>query len=387
MPMSQHRHAFHSFGFLNVLLMFLLTVGPLIGECHAASEGAQGTIVFINGDRLSGQLNDATSETLTFVGTVTGTLSIKWNLVKGIEFANQTMVVTSSSAKVTLTLASMKMVGTEFLLTTNTGDVNKIPSSEFVSINPGSTLSVQSSSAIPTPLGGWRGMFKMDDSLVGATQKKYDLGATLHMARPTKARTAFKHQVSDVTLQASFGESSKPGASPVRTALYEGILQQNIYLTDKSDWYAFGLANAYHNLSLGMHVEQSYGGGIGWDSYHNKHVYGFAADIRYINEDIYAPGRSLKLAASALSEHYSYTFPWPKKKPINFYERITFIPAFNESRAFQVRGIAAFDLPLTPKFSIGLQETDDYLRNAPAKTNQNYSKVQFNLKYSIGAPL
>lgn len=71
----------------------------------AASESAQATIVFIDGDRLSGQVSDVTNETFTFVGTVTGTLSIKWNLVKKVEFGNQAVVVTTSAAKFPSTLA------------------------------------------------------------------------------------------------------------------------------------------------------------------------------------------------------------------------------------------------------------------------------------------
>ncbi len=384
---------------LNLLLLGLLPFAMLVyffpvQACFAANEPSLDKVIFVNGDRLSGEFIEANHDTLTFAGSVTGTLSIRWNLVKRLELGKEAMAVTSqknpstgSVSKLTVLASSMEIVGADFLVTSDSGSVDKFPLAEFISAAPNSVSATPASSTLQGPLSGWRGMFQTQDSLVGATQKKYDLGATLHIARPTKEKTAFRHQVSDITLQASFGEAKKPGASPVRTVLYEAVMQQNVYLTNKSDWYGFGLANFYHNLSLGMNLEQAYGGGIGWDSYHEKHVYGFAADIRYVNEDIYAPGNSVRFAASALSEHYSYTFPWPKKKPINFYERITFIPAFNENRAFQVRGLTGLDLPLTPKLSIGLQQTDDYLRNAPANSNQNYSKVQLSIKYSFGAPL
>jgi hypothetical protein len=39
-----------------------------------------------------------------------------------------------------------------------------------------------------------------------------------------------------------------------------------------------------------MNVAQSYGGGIGWDGDHGQSSYTLAADVRYLNEDLYAPG-------------------------------------------------------------------------------------------------
>lgn len=349
---------------------------------------ADDTVLFKNGDRLSGKLVEATHDEVTFAGTSTGTISLQWKTIQRINLYRSSLAVTSKASssssalnKFTVNLDAIEVHESDLVLTqSGAGPTMTVPIVDFVSLDP---PGVRSGSI----LKGWRGMLQTQDSLTGATQKKYDVAGSLHVARPTQSKDAFSHQVTSVTLQADFGEASKPNASPVRTVLYQGILQQDVYLNDKGTAYLFGLSDFYHNLSLGMNFEQSYALGVGWNGHHKKHGLGFAGDVRYVGEDLYAPGTSLKLAASGLSEYYTYTFPWPKKKPISFYERVLFVPTFNQPRAYQARGTARLKLPLTPKFSVGLQENDDYLRNAPKGSNQNYSKVSFTLNYSIGAPL
>jgi Protein of unknown function, DUF481 len=355
----------------------------------------QDVVLFKNGDRLSGKLVEATHDGVTFAGAPTGTLSLQWNVIQRISLSQSSLALTSkansSSAapnKFTVNLDAIDVHESDLVLTqAGTGPSLTVSIVDFVSLNAPPPSAAAPRVQAASILYGWRGMLQTQDSLIGATQKKYDVAGTLHLARPTRSRNAFSHQVTSINLQADFGESSKPKASPVRTVLYQGLLQQSIYLNDKGSTYLFGFSDFYHNLSLGMNFEQSYGMGVGWDGHHKRHGFGFAGDIRYVGEDVYAPGVSLKLAASGLSEYYTYTFSWPKKKPVSFSERILFIPTFNQSRAYQARGVAQLQLPLTPKFSIGLQEYDDYLRNAPKGTNQNYSKVSLTLKYSIGAPL
>lgn len=375
--------------FLDFLLRSLLVAAGILTAGIPAK--SQDVVLFRNGDRLSGKLVEAAHDGVTFAGTATGTLSLQWNTIQRINLNQSSLAVTSkanssSSApnKFSASLDAIEVHDSNLaLIQSGKAPTLTVAIVDFISISPPSPSSTPPTSIVK----GWRGSLLLQDSLTGATQKKYDLAGSLHVARSTKSRDAFSHQVTSVDLQEDFGEASKPNASPVRTVLYEGILEHEVYLNDKGRAYLFGLGDFYHNLSLGMNFQQSYGLGVGWNGQHQRHRFGFVGDVRYVSEDIYAPGISLKLAASGLSEYYSYTFSWPKKKPISFDERLLFVPSFNQSKAYQARGTAGLRLPLTPKFSLGIREYDDYLRNSPKGTNQNYSKVSLTLNYSIGAPL
>jgi hypothetical protein len=71
--------------------------------------------------------------------------------------------------------------------------------------------------------------------------------------------------------------------------------------------------------------------------------------------------------------------------PIVFSEKLLLLPIVDHLNAIQSRGFGQIDVPLNSRFSVGVIEEDDYARNAPPKSKQNYSSTQFSLKYTFGA--
>jgi hypothetical protein len=345
-------------------------------------DSEQDTIEFINGDRLSGHLIKGSHGYVVFEGTLTGMLCVQWSNVKEIRLAHGELSIRKrSSDPAVLEYFS----GATAAISTNNSDVTVTTDKETTQV-----ALEQLQSAVPTTpsqtsfLQSWEGQLQSQSSVVVSTQHQYQLGGSLHLGRVTVAQTAFRHQATSVDLQASFGESKNASASPVKTELYEGILQHSVYITDRGEWRVFGLADFYHNLSLGMNFQQSYGAGIGRDWQYGSQLFGFATDVRFEGQYLYAPGHSENLGAIAVSQYYTVQILKIKNKPLSFAERTTFIPAFEDSHAFQARGLLKLTLPISPRFSIGLQESDDYLRNAPPASKQNYSNTQFTFTYIFG---
>jgi hypothetical protein len=369
-------------GIILVICLYLSLL-PLISAHPADSDPGHDTILFTNGDHLTGRFLGATSTSVEFEGKVTGTLSFDWSDIKEMELDGGTLNAAGKNAlekdtprNFVVTEASVENNGTELVFKQKSQEARKVPLDNLASVTP------------DTP-AHWRGLLQTQDSIVGATQKQYQLGGGLGVTRTTQDKHKFKRQVTSINLQAAYGESKKPDASPVITGLFDGSLQHNVYLQDTPSSgyggaYVFGLTDFYRNVSLGMNFQQTYGGGIGWDTQYGGSIFGFAADVRYIDEQVHSATNDLNLAGSGLSEHESLTLSFPKKHPFSIFERVTFIPTFNESRTYQARGIAGLDMPVSARLSLGVQFTDDYLRNAPAKTNQNYSKTALTLKYAIG---
>jgi hypothetical protein len=364
-------------------------------------------IFFANGDVTTGILVSAGEGGVVFEGNLTGSLAYQWSDITKIEISSRVVVrrklgANASNAAVTMLENPVIEVAGEKLQievdpnATQTG-ATSLQIAELVSLD----------SPIPeaaSPVSHWQGAIKSQDSVTRATQDQYQLGATLHASYETERQEAWEHQKVDLTAQANFSESSKPGASPVRTALYEGIAQYDLFTVGSdlasnfppryNSTYLLVISDWYHNLSLGMNLEQAYGVGYGWSrTLRGKpdsqgrillQTFGVSGDVRYIREKLYPPGGILDLAATDLSEHYSISIPWVTVKPLSLSERIQVIPAFNNSQALQVRGIAEFLLPLTKRLSIGPQLIDDYLRNAPPKTKQNYLQPQLSFTYLLG---
>ena len=220
----------------------------------------------------------------------------------------------------------------------------------------------------------------------------------MNAGHETNSEKKWEHQKDEYMLMASYGESKKPNASPVITQLYEAQLQHDFYLTntahDSNGDPRYGgsrffiVTDLYHNYSLGMKLEQAYGAGLAWgiqDSL-RRQTFNVGADLRYIDETFFGGAKRLGTPASAFTESYSYSLPQLKiKKALIFSESGTVIPAYNDSHALQVGGIVKITLPLSKSFSIGPMLTDDYLRNAPPKSKQNYLSMTLSLSYAIGA--
>lgn len=362
---------------------------------HGIAEGDAAlpdTVVFLNGDRLSGHLKQATRDSVSFAGLVTGDVSLKWKDIKALSLTSSVVSIANSQTPQGFPASGpvIEVTATNLCVRVKTQCLQTFLISQLISASV--VESVRPPVAPKSP--GANPYFKAvggtlkvsPESVIRATQKQIQLAGVFDLGLVTNSKDAFKHQATSIALEANYSDSRKPGGAAVITELYSGTIQQNFYITDtksENGPYLYGITNFYHNLSLGMNLAQSYGSGIGWDGDHGRSSYTLAADVRYLGEDLYSPGKPLSLAVAGLTEQYSYTFPW---HDINFYERILFLPAFNDSHAFQVRGTTGLDFPIRSNVSFDVDLLDDYIRNAPPKSLQNFAKVTFSFKYVIGAP-
>jgi hypothetical protein len=369
-----------------VALIFAMAILP--ARARAAVPGAQGTpsakatdfVIFKNGDRVTGRLVTASYESVTFHGNATGDLNLDWADIDHVTVTSTLSIHTSNTVKTAREEATITTASNERLVIDGTGKPVTINRQDLES-----TATPPKKSGAGGLLSGWGATLQSQNNLIRSTQKQTQLGATFHAGRQSDSQERFKHQTTAFNLQAIYNDSRKPSASAVITSLYSGGIQQNVYLTDTSKTYAYALGDAYHNSSLGLNVEQEYGGGIGWKGRTKRQTYGLSGDLRYLHEDLKAGTPSLDSAAFGATENYQYRFPWPKKgPPVVFVERILVLIPFSDSRAIQARGLAQINVPFNSKFSIGVQLIDDYLRNAPPTSKQNYSNTQYTLKYTFG---
>lgn len=340
---------------------------------------AKDSIAFKNGDRVTGKILGANADSVSFRGNVTGDLSLAWNDIDHLTVASAFSLHLTTKATNLPAGATVATLGNDSLKISGAGATFVI---KRVDIEATTT---PSDNGISAASSGWGGSLQSQNNLIHSTQKQVQLGATLHATHLTDSQTKFAHQMSTIDLQANYSDSTKPSASPVITSLYAGGLQHNVYLTDKGSTYVYGLAGAYHNSSLGLDVEQEYGGGLGWKGRYNRQLYGLLGDLRYMHEDLTSGIPGFGSPSLGASENYEFRFPWPKKgPPATFSERILFTLPFNETHALLNRGLTQLNIPVNTRLSFGVLFIDDYLRNAPKTSKQNYANTQFTFKYAFG---
>ncbi len=354
------------------------------------------TITFTNGDHLSGELKSASRDSLQFDGLVTGNVAVKWKDIKKLTLPSaKVWIVNSQNPNGFVANAPVIDVSLQGIcVQAESKVIQTFPLADLIVVTVIEHVSPQASPVLEgnhyfRAIGG--SLKLSPESIVRATQKQIQFAGDFDIGLVTSNDRAFKHQATNIALEANYSDSRKPGGAAVITELYSGKFQQNVYLIDSNHScesctgandgpYIFGVTDFYHNLSLGMNLAQSYGGGIGWDIDHGRGSYTLAADVRYLGEELYSPGKSLSLAAAGLTEQYSYTFPW---HDVTFEERILLIPTLTDSHAFQIRGTTGLDFPVSKNISFDADLLDDYVRNAPPLSLQNFAKVTFSLKYLI----
>jgi hypothetical protein len=378
-----HRPSSHSIRALFVTVLVSCLASAAFPERAGAGKGSD-VAIFVNGDRVTGKLTSATTVSVLFEGNTTGPLTLKWTDLDHIAVTG-TLQVSSAKSAVTQFGGNLRMGGSGLVLKDDRGQ-------ETFSAGLTAAPPPLPQPELPSPkalLHNWGGTLSSQNNLVRATQKKADLGATLHSGRDSTPTTKrwYGYENTQFDLQANYSDSVKPGGSPVITSLYKGQIEQAFNI-GASPVYVYGHAEAYHNSSLGLDVEQGYGAGVGWDGSTGGHSYGVSGDVRYWKEDVHAPGASFLSTAFGLTEYYTYKFPWPRNsQPIAFTEKILLLPIYDHANALQSRAFAQIDIPLNTRFSFGVMEQDDYARNAPHNSKQNYSSTQFTLKYSFGRKL
>jgi Protein of unknown function, DUF481 len=388
MKMKAYTEALHSFHRTRDFRFDILWVGFLMlmpGWQPVANAGAgDDTITFRNGDRISGRLKIATRHSVVFNGHVTGNVSLHWADIQELSLASGDMLIVSTQqpSGTLVTAPLIGVAGTELHIKASQ-EGQDIALQDLVSMSPPPTQ----------PAKGYfksaRGVLEFSpETLIRATQDQIALDGAFNLELETASEKAFEHQQTSVATEVNYMDSRKLDGAATISRLYSGILQQNIYLRNfdkeakfsQNGPYLYALANYYHNLSLGLKVAKSYGGGIGWDGDHGHSSYTLAADFRYIDEGFYGSAKSLSGPGASLIEQYAYTF---KRSGVKVGELVSFLPVFNNGAAYLVRATGSIAVPIDPHLSLGFVVADDYLANAPPKHLQNYVKYMFDLKYSF----
>ena len=253
---------------------------------------------------------------------------------------------------------------------------------------------------IPQPSPGgksvWRGKFETSSVLTIGTQTQETLSGRLALSyeRNPTMNDWVKHSFTAFEIEAAYGNSAKKGSPRTMTnqVWYAGLTHGFI----KSRTTIFPFAKLYHNFSQGMKLEQAYGVGIKHSfrpantlpnqSLGNqlKHNLVLGADVRALHESFGHLANPFSSAAMGVQLDDSYNAVLSPKLTLIFNEHFELVPAFRSAQAFQARAESSLSIPVTQRLSVGLTFNDFYVRNAPPKHRQNYSKTTLSFGYLLG---
>ena len=336
------------------------------------------TLVFTNGDKLTGKLQSASGGNVLFHSDMAGDLSIPFSKVKelrsGSEFvalraakpgkykAAATGNVTVQGDQVTLTPSKATGQGTaQTLATKDLGYLVDVPSyAKEVDQRPGFRT-------------GWTGNATAGFTLVRSTESSTTFNGTVHFVRqiPTVAYLPLNHRTT-LNVAETYGTNTSPVIPPTSPPTPPVVVQTSIFHTDgerdqyfSARLYALADASFDHNFASGLQAQQVYGIGVGWTPFEDaKQQLDLKADIHYEKQQFIltqstAPPTNTELVGSIFQENYRRNLPLK----VVVTEWANILPAWNDFVAYSANAYFGVALPLHKRLNISLSATDNYINN------------------------
>lgn len=363
----------------------------VLSLAQAPASGAD-TLIFSNGEQLTGSLEKADSSGITFKSPMVGEITVKWDNIKELK-SDKNFAVLDARTKLTrkdalavVPQGPVTVADKQISVATSSGP-KSIPTSD-ANLIVDATGFDKALNHPPGFLHGWVGAVGAGASLIRATQNSTTFTGNLALVRaiPTVSWLPPRNRTS-ISYNQAYGSNSQAvtvviGGIPqnstqtVKTNIFHADAERDEYFSPRI--YAFGLVAFDHNFSQLLDLQQAYGGGIGATILRSAlEQLDVRGDVHYEKQSflplppsiIAAPSQNL--IGSTFSETYLRHLP----RTILLNEFASISPAWNNTNAYSAHATAALIFPVYKGFAFNIGAADDYLNNAPLGSKKN--SVQF----------
>jgi len=344
-------------------------------------------LIFVDGEKLIGHLERATGESVVFKSDMAGEVTVEWSKIQELRSPGKFAVIpknvklrrkedTSNVPEGTIS-ASAKQV-----------EVTRTPEAAPQTVPPENLAEL-----VPLPdfekafqraglTEGWTGGATAGISLTEATQTDQTFTAAVNLVRAVpsenwldaRSRTIFDYNE-------AYSKLTQPGSPAVKTSLFHTDIEQDWYLSSRV--FVFGQAMFDHNVSQGLDLQQTYGGGIGLVVVKTaKQEFDFKAGADYIDQRFTMAGLNKKLVGSNFGETYVKKFA----HGILLNEQGGITPSWNNTNAYSAFAGAGLTFPVYHHFGLTVGALDDFLNDPPPAFKKNSFQFTLGATYSLRPP-
>ncbi len=379
------------------LLVLALSISPALAQDGSTQKPAAtpaptptDTLTFTNGDTLTGDLEQADADGVTFKSPVAGELTIKWDKIKEVKSDKQFAVLAKNQKLKRKTAAGVVPQGTLSIADSNvqvntSSGARTVPVKQTDAVVPAADFTKQVSGPSGF-LNGWNGLATAGVSLVRSAQNQTSFTGALSLVRaiptvewlPARNRTAidYNQAYGSTTQSATAGQTSLT----VKTNIFHADAERDEYISGRV--YYFGAVAFDHNFSQGLDLQQQYGGGIGWTAYKSAiQELDLKADIHYQKQHFFdsVANPDQNLVGSTFGETYTRVLP----RKIALDEFAAFTESWNNTDAYSSHVGANLTFPVYKGLGFNVGAIDDYLNTAPVGFNKNSFQFSTGLSYTI----
>lgn len=381
--------------FCRVAFYFAL-VGLSVLRCWAEEKPAPqlDTIVFVNGDQLTGVLLRSVGDKLVFKSDVVGEVTVPLAKIKEMR-SSGSFAVLRKDVRVhrgDLRSGTLSVTGGNVIVQSPLAPPEIIPVKEVGYILDQQTVDRE----VERKAGiwyGWSGTVSGGATIVQSTQygRTFNVGVSLARTVPTVAYLRARNRTL-VSLQETYGKLTTPAVplgaldangnpipdSVVKTSIFHGGLERDQYFTQR--FYALATTAFDHNYAQGLELQSTYGGGIGWTPKSTpKQQLDVKADVHYTKEEFQTPSSNLDLFGSSLSETYKLALP----RKMILTQALALLPAWNNLDAYAANGNVALAVPVLKRLAMSLSAADSFLNNPSYGYKKNSFQFVTGITYSL----
>ena len=355
----------------------------LVPAALAQVDKTPDTLIFSNGEQLTGELERANGDGITFKSPMAGEITVKWANVKQLR-SDKNFAILTKDEKLTRQRASavvpqgtITVEDKQLTVATTTGP-RMIPLADTNLLVDAASFD-KAINHPPSLFHGWGGTAIAGASLVRATQNATSFTGAISLVRttpqvawlPPRSRTSLDYNQ-------AYGTVSQANTATLKTNIFHAEAERDEYFTPRL--FFFGAATFDHNFAQSLQLQQAYGGGVGISVLHNAiRQLDFKADAHYEKQAFFNPASNQNLFGSTFSEKYLYFLP----KGLVFNEFASISPAWNNTNAYSAHANASLGFPVYRGIGFNLGAVDDYLNNAPAGFKKNSTQFTTGITYTV----
>ncbi|MBV8897875.1 MAG: DUF481 domain-containing protein [Acidobacteriaceae bacterium] len=338
-----------------------------------------------DGEKFVGHLVSAKGASVVFKSDVAGQVTIDWSKIQELHTVERFAVLNKG-----LELHGAKDASTVPQGTISATDQQVQVSGEAPSAAPQSVAVTNVARVVDEPafqsalrernfFGGWNGGATVNLAYTSSTQQNQSYGAALNLTRSVPG-VDWMDQRSRTLLNFNdaYGEIRQSGTPTAKTSILHAGVEQDFYFSPRM--FGFGQVLLDHNYSLGLHLQQDYGGGIGVVVFKTaKQELDAKASVDYIDQQFAAATANMTLVGSTFGETYTRAYP----HKIVLTESGDYIPAWNNTNAFSAVVNANLTFPVYHRFGFTFGGIDNYLNDPPVGFKRNSFTLTLGATYSL----
>lgn len=380
-------------GACSSLLILSLTASLLLQHAAVWAQTAKpepDTIVFTNGDQLTGILERATGDSFVFKSDMAGEITVTADKIKELR-AHGNFVALKKAEVITRTSKTPGAItyadSVVNVAPTSSSIAETIPIKELGYLMDAASFNKEVTSN-PGFLHGWDGALSGGITLVESTNNSQTYSAAANLIRaipsvsflPPRTRTTFN-------LLETYGKLTSPTIPQTVPPTPDAVAKTNIFHADAEHdkyftprMYALVDTSFDHNYSQGLNLQQIYGVGLGYTVFQTPvHKLDLKADVHYERQNFFSSADNRNLIGSSFSEAYHRILP----AKIVFTENGTFIPAWNNLSIYSAIFGAGLTIPTYKRFSLTVNAQDNYLSNPEFGYKNNSLQFVTGISYAL----